>query len=334
MLPSVRRLEWLDLFRGLAVLGMVWTHAGHTFLETRLRQSDWFHALDYYHGLIAPAFFWISGYVRAHVTAGAPKPAWPALKRLLQVMLIGYLLHLPWYSLPQLNGDEWREALKVDVLQCLAVTGMLMLVIERCGRWRDAVAAVLLAGIVALQAPAAHWRTGLLAIDQYLNYEQGSLFPLFPWAAFGLAGFLTRGLWAGLPNRAAAALFAGGALLAFLPGLSALLTKAPAFFFQRLGYVMMAAVLASCAGSAVLAVTGWLRLAGRESLLLYVAHLVIIHSLPLPLRPLRELIGPTQPLWAVALITCGLFAACLLLGFGNERWKRSRRSRGAAAVRA
>lgn len=330
MPSSIRRLEWLDLFRGLAVLGMIWTHTAHTFLRADMRQADWFHTLDYYHGLIAPAFFWISGYVRAHVTTGAPKPAGPALKRLLQVMLIGYLLHLPWYSLPHLTADEWRDALKVDVLQCLAVTGLVMLMIERCGRWRHAVAAGLLLAFVALQTPAASWRTGLLPLDQYLNYEQGSLFPLFPWVAFGLAGFLTRSLWEGVPGRAAAALFAFGALLAFAPGLSQVLTQAPAFFFQRLGYVTMAAVLVSCAGGAVIAATGWLRLAGRESLLLYVAHLVIIHSLPLPRRPLRDLIGPTQPLWAVALITGMLFGVCLLLGFWNEKWKRSRRARARA----
>ena len=92
MAVFAQRLVWLALFRGLAVLGMVWTHSAHTFLDARLRDSSWFHDLDYYHGLIAPAFFWIAGFVRAHVTTGKPRPAWPAVKRLLLVWLIGYLM--------------------------------------------------------------------------------------------------------------------------------------------------------------------------------------------------------------------------------------------------
>ena len=69
---------------------MVWTHSANTFLDARLQHTAWYHELTYYHGLIAPAFFWIAGFVRAHVTWAAPKPALPALKRLLMVLLIGH----------------------------------------------------------------------------------------------------------------------------------------------------------------------------------------------------------------------------------------------------
>jgi uncharacterized membrane protein len=38
---STQRLQWLDLFRGFAVLGMVWTHAANTFLDARLQETSW-----------------------------------------------------------------------------------------------------------------------------------------------------------------------------------------------------------------------------------------------------------------------------------------------------
>lgn len=308
-------------------MGMIWTHAAHTFLDVNVRASAWFDHLDYYHGLIAPAFFWIAGFVRAHVTADAPKPAWPAMKRLLMVMGIGYLLHLPWYALVTFNitAADLNEGLKVDVLQCLAVSGMLMLLIERLGRWRYAAGVVLLAAFAGSQGPATHWRTGLLPLDQYFNHEQGSLFPLFPWVGFGLAGFVTRAIWNGRPNTAAAGLAAVGALLALVRPATAWLGSGPSFFLERLGWVTLAAVVIACASERVIAASGWLRLAGRESLLVYVAHLLIIHSLPLPDRPLRQLIGATQPVWAVVLIFVALFAITLGLAFWNERRKRSRR---------
>lgn len=319
MSAAPQRLAWLDLFRGLAVLGMVWTHAAHTFLEGTLQKTAWFHELDYYHGLIAPAFFWIAGFVRAHVTAGKSKPAWPAFKRLLLVLLIGYAMHLPWYTL--FTAATWRNACMVDVLHCLAISGMLMLLCERFGRWRNAVAAALLVFFVGLQQSAESWHTGVLFIDQYFNRNQGSLFALFPWVGFGLAGFLTRSLWDGGVNRSAALAFILGAVLAFAQPYSPWPGGDPEFFLERLGWVMMAAVLVACVADRISAATGWLRLAGRESLLLYVAHLMLIHAVPLPKQALQFTIGMTQPLWAVFLIFLALFAVSLTLGWCNERRK-------------
>lgn len=326
MPEPTQRLEWLDLFRGLAVLGMIWTHAAHTFLDASLQDTSWFHRLDYYHGLIAPSFFWIAGFVRAHVTTGKVKPAWPTLKRLLMVLFVGYAMHLPWHA--PFSAVGWRDACTVDVLHCLAISGMLMLLAERLGRWRDAAAFVMLLFFVGLQSSAEHWRTGLLMIDQYFNRSQGSLFALFPWVGFGLAGFLTRRLWDGGINSRALLIFLSGALLAFAQPHSPWPGGAPEFYLERLGWVMMAAVATACVADRTGAATGWLRLAGRESLLLYVAHLAMIHAVPLPKLPLQFLIGKTQSLGMVFVIFIGLFLASLGLGVWNEGRKRTARTHG------
>lgn len=300
---------------------MVWTHSANTFLDARLQHTGWYHELTYYHGLIAPAFFWIAGFVRAHVTSAAAKPALPALKRLLMVLLIGYLMYVPWLDL--FHAQAWRAACTVNVLHCLAISGMLMLLAERFGRWRQIVVAVMLVFFVGLQKSAESWHTGVLIIDQYFNRNQGSLFALFPWVGFGLAGFLTRWLWDGTAGRHAAVVFIFGALLAFVQPYS-WQGGPPEFFLERLGWVMMAAVLVACVADRLSAVTGWLRLAGRESLLLYVVHLLLIHAVPLPRLPLQFLIGMTQPLGVVFWIFVGLFVVSLGLGWYNERRKMRR----------
>ena len=319
----IQRLEWLDLFRGLAVMGMIWTHAAHTFLDARLQGTPWFRDLDYYHGLIAPAFFWIAGFVRAHVTAGLTKPAGPAVKRLLIVLLIGYAMHLPWHA--PFSAGAWRDATMVDVLHCLAVSGLLMVALEKCGHWRNAGAAVLLLFFVSLEAPAEHWSSGVMIFDQYLNRSHGSLFALFPWVGFGMAGFLTRVFWDGSADRRAGVVFALGLLLAFVLPHSPWPGGPPEFFFERLGWVLMAAAATAAAAERIKSGTPWLQLAGRESLLLYVAHLAMIHALPLPQQPLQHLIGMTQPMWVVVIIFAGLTAACLALGAWNESRKRRNR---------
>lgn len=317
---SSKRLLWLDLFRGLAVLGMVWTHSANTFLDEGLQKTAWYREMSYYHGLIAPAFFWIAGYVRAHITAGSPKQALPALKRLLMVLFIGYLMYVPWNDL--FHVQAWRAACTVNVLHCLAISGMLMLLAERFGRWRQMVAALFLLFFVGLQTAAEHWHTGLLLIDQYFNRNQGSLFALFPWVGFGLAGFLTRSLWSGTTDRTAAVVCAFGALLAFVQPWSPWPGGAPEFFLERLGWVLMAAVVVACVAERVSSVTAWLRLAGRESLTLYVVHLMLIHAVPLPRRSLQFLIGPTQQMPAVFGIFIVLFLLSLALGWVNE-WRKT-----------
>jgi len=114
-----------------------------------------------------------------------------------------------------------------------------------------------------------------------------------------------------------------GALLAFVQPYS-WKGGPPEFFLERLGWVMMAAVLVACVADRLSAVTGWLRLAGRESLLLYVVHLLLIHAVPLPRLPLQFLIGMTQTLWGVFWIFVGLFVLSLGLGLYNERRKMRR----------
>ena len=73
-------------------------------------------------------------------------------------------MHMPWHA--PFSAAGWREACKVDVLHCPAISGMLMLLVERLGRWRDAGAFALLLFFVGLQSSAEQWHTGLLMLDQ------------------------------------------------------------------------------------------------------------------------------------------------------------------------
>ena len=92
-----QRYEWIDLLRGIAVIGMIWVHAANTFLAADEQEQAWFNGLRFYHGLIAPTFFWVAGYMRGLAAAklGPRKPAWPTVKRLLWVWAIGYLRGCP-----------------------------------------------------------------------------------------------------------------------------------------------------------------------------------------------------------------------------------------------
>ncbi len=334
---SRARYEWIDLLRGAAVVGMVWTHAANTFLDASLQATRGYAEMSYYHGLVAPTFFWLAGYMRGLSAArpGPRKPAGHTIRRLLMILATGYLLHLPWLVAVhwQINADVLRVLLQSDVLQCLAVSCLLLLVVERAlpralAAW---VAAALGIAVVLVTPTMAETATGIIPLDAYLSKQNGSLFPLFPWAAFACAGFVvgeTRSMGWALGFAAALAAFG----LPWVPGHSSTFS----FFFERLGWVTMIAVLVKKGCSYLLnrnaALPRWLLLAGRNSLVVYVAHLVLIYATPFcGGRTLEQYLGPTQPPWVVAGFFVCLLLASLLPAWGND-WRNARRKKNEMAA--
>lgn len=329
-----RRYDWIDLLRGLAVVGMVWTHAANDFLAAELQSGPAFRKLTFYCGLVSPLFFWVAGYMRglAAARAGPRKPAWPTVKRLLLILGTGYLLHIPWAEL--LHGDfsprVLRNLFQSDVLQALAVSCLLLLAIERAPcRLLARLLMVLGLGLAAvlLTPVVQNIRTGFLPWDAFLSSGNGSLFPLFPWMAFAYAGFLI-----GAARAMSWALFLLSALAAFAFPLIAPEQDTLSFFFERLGWITMAAVM-------VMKVTGWVQargfslpawllLAGRQSLAVYVAHLILIYWVPVwGWAPLSQVFATRASPLLVAGLFLALLAASLAVAGANE-WRNARRKQG------
>jgi uncharacterized membrane protein YwzB len=194
--------------------------------------------------------------------------------------------------------------------------------------WQVLAVTTLSVWAVAFTDMMAGTTTGLMPLDAYLSKAHGSIFPLFPWFAFAGFGFLAgqqgalRG-WLGLV----------GVFGAFaLPWLN--LPSTPAFFLERLGWVLMVVVVVwgttNGLQSRSLPLPKWLLLAGRQSLVIYVAHLLMIHAVPWwSGRTLDKLIGPSQPPTIVFLIFLALLIASWLAAWAWE--KRSPLTRTAQA---
>lgn len=317
------RLLWVDALRGLAVVGMVWTHCANTFLESSLQETSTYEWAGYFHGLIAPTFFWLSGWVRGGAVWKPDEPLWPSVRRLLVIFALGHLLHLPWsqWAAGDFSEPTWRTFLQADVLQCLALSGLLLLLIERSGRWSTAVAVLLMAIILWLTDPLRSVQTGLMPVDMYLNRNGGSLFPLFPWMAFALGGFVcgrmkAQPMWLAITGVTAVV------VIWTLIGAHGTVS----FFLERLGWVLAFAGvvgLLEAYRSSVLW-PRWLLLAGRRSLSAYVIHLLLIYSIPLgSAGPLSVVLGMNQELPAVL----GWFLLVLVLTLGIVallEWRKTR----------
>lgn len=326
------RLTWIDLLRGVAVVGMIETHVMNTVLSVEFDGAGWRHQLSFYNGLLAPAFLWIAGVVQGLAIRKARREGRPVvtaarLRRLGFVALLGYLLHVPWnfWLAGDFGAESWRIALQADVLQCMAVS-LLLLLFAGLGRggWFDVVTLGIAAFFVFAAPSAQQWHTGILFCDAFLNHATGSLFPLFPWVGFCAAGSLASRWemsWKTLLPAAAVFIALG---TVFEPGGYSYVH--PSFFAERLGWLGL--LIFGVWLFAQRFAPAWLQLAGRESLFIYVAHLLLLHSVPFQGTTLNLWIGRTLSLPVTALVFLAVLGICLALAWLNER----RKLRGRAAV--
>ena len=162
--PS-KRCEWLDLLRGWAVIIMIEVHCVNVWLHKGLT-PEW---LNFLNGLVAPSFIMCAGYSLAlstFRTDGSLRPFAPTAKRLGFILVCAYLLHAPGLTLAEwtvlATPQKYRELFKIDVLQCIVYSLLILQVLARLIRRPMAYAAAALSLAVAVAWAAPHlWKQGV-----------------------------------------------------------------------------------------------------------------------------------------------------------------------------
>ncbi|HNX97760.1 MAG TPA: heparan-alpha-glucosaminide N-acetyltransferase domain-containing protein, partial [Candidatus Aminicenantes bacterium] len=312
MSGKTERALFVDRMRGLAMLVMIEVHVTNSLLLPALRETAWFPLLNFINGLVAPSFLFISG-LAFGLAAGKKLDEfrrygatfWLQLGRIGLIALLGFLLHLPYFSL-RLTLKNWRWIhwnyfFSFDILHCIAA-GLLFLFAARLlirsdrgyGRFLIGGAAIAL-----LAAPFAWqvdwWRIAPAPLAGALSPARPALFPLLPWLAFLFFGGivserfrLAKSAGADAERRhfrrlallAAALIVLGRVFL--LSALNFQQYIAPirpnwVFFGYRLGWVLALLCLCRWLDDVKRGRLPWVVAAGRESLLVYVAHLMILY---------------------------------------------------------
>jgi hypothetical protein len=243
-------------------------------------------------------------------------PFWKKLWRYFSIILIGYVLHLPFYSLSKVINKSTPEQIQsffaVDVLQCIGV-GLVVLFTLRLIIRSDKIyhyTLIVLTLFVMIVSPF-FWKTEFTnyfhhVLANYFNRTNGSLFPIFPWINFILVGaiFAKYFLDAATSNKEAkfikATTFTGIVMLfsghlfysGLFPEYLTSIIPHPIFFIERLGYVLVFATLCWY-------YTNWRKVtksfvldASRESLLIYWLHLLVIYSSMFGGKSLANFLGP------------------------------------------
>ena len=368
--PLKRRYLFIDLLRFVAVLLMIEGHVFDALLSPQVRAYPHFYIHDFFHGFVAPAFLFSSGIAygvstikrwEEHIHIG-PRVR-QRVGRLLGLIAIGYALHLPYFSLRKTIASaspaEIHSLLQSDALQCIAVTLLLLQIgvfLTRNKRIFIGVVAACAAAVI-FSAPfvwSAHLSGRLPAwLVSYLNAENGSWFPLVPWSAYVLCGVIFGYVFVNASQKrravfrmSASVVFSLGIILIALavmylpfdvyPAHDFWKTN-PAMFFIRMSVVSIIASVFFLTEDFIKTPPRIPLLMGRESLFIYIVHLLIVYGSVLN-RGLSQWIGPTlnvvQSLGMFALVLAAITLITVLWGElktrheSTARWIRT----GGAAV--
>lgn len=296
------RLGSLDWGRGLCVVLMMATHGLYGWVRPEDQARPFFQWMWLLGGFPGAIFLFISGCVLAlpaegmHRRGEGPRAVSRAgLVRGLEIL--GYAFLFRFWMFASGHFGSPRDLLRVDILNCIGVSLLVVGVIALPWPRRAARIAAALAITVAIVSLAPlTWDSALarrlpVGLAGYIDGRQpGSFFPPFPWAGFAALGAAAGVLLASSRERAAL-LFGGMAALgaALIPlGLWAdrvsppvyprydFWHTSPAYFAVKAGIVLL--TMAAAYVFDRLPGQGPIRQLGRTSLLVYWVHLEIIYG--------------------------------------------------------
>jgi uncharacterized membrane protein len=293
--PRHRRELYIDAFRGLMALVMVQGHVFDALLTPDLRQTGPYQFQLLFHGSTAPGFLFASGFVAGFPrTPLSVKGTLRRARRLLFVLGVGYMLHLPylsfWKTALEATPAERAAMLACQALNVIALSQLFVLALQWIAgrRWIATAAAVSL-GVLAV-GPFV-WASGLAArlplfLGAYLDQSVApSQFPVFPYAAFVLAGTVAgAALGRQYPEtrrrravRGGLGLIALGLVVSLaLKGVVGFWGVSPGYALIRLGGLLLLLRLVEAFAVREIPGTRALALIGHETLLVYVLHLFLL----------------------------------------------------------
>ena len=298
--------------RAFAVLMMVQGHTTDVLLSTSLRnpESVFYISWNFMRGMTAPIFLFTAGNVFTYLfklaeTGSRPNPRIiKGIKRFLLLVFLGYMMRYPTerlFNFSNVSPEQWQTFFAVDVLQLIGFGILfLMLSIMFAGKFKINTYFILIfisllfVGLNSVFA-SIHWKNFLpLPIAGYFSRETGSNFPLFPWVAYVIAGGVLGNYLAQNPMVFKTAKFsrdlaiwgialvllslAGNFLEVLITGQSYFWSVSPNLFFLRTGVVLLLNSLISLISLKVETIPRIIILVGRNTLLIYIVHLIILYG--------------------------------------------------------
>ncbi|MBI4810625.1 MAG: DUF1624 domain-containing protein [Ignavibacteriales bacterium] len=266
---SSQRFQFIDLLRGWAVFVMIETHIVNALLRSDVREYASFKVLTFFNGLVAPSFLFCAGvglaitlYRKWQSYINFRRSLWNYVIRVLFILVVGYSLHLPFFSLKRLSviTDDrlWISFFQADILQTIVITLLIILIIAVISRSQSIFIYSLsvLSMFIVFASPIIRGMDHAslpIWFRPYLTTDFNSQFPLFPWSAFLTSGVIIGFLYMRVAGNWREQIRLGLVLLAFFV----------LWRYEQKGK--------SSENSLFI-------IFGQESLLVYVVHLLIVYG--------------------------------------------------------
>ncbi len=306
------RIIFIDLMRTFAVLQMVQGHTIDVLLSNNFRHLDnpFFASWFFMRGMTAPIFMFTAGTVFTYLFRLVKEPyqnnprVKKGFKRVLLLVVLGYLLRYPTASLidfSQVTQEQWKIFFAVDVLQSIGF-GILFLVLLAILSEKVKLNDYWIFGIGALFFfilfpifQNINWKAFLpVPLAGYFYSGTGSNFPIFPWAGYVIAGGILGSYLAKKPlifktAKFSLNLFLFGVLFVILAYLESwiegsfgytgeILSSGYSLILLRIGIVLILNAIVSFISLKVETIPKVFILIGRNTLLIYIVHLMILYG--------------------------------------------------------
>jgi uncharacterized membrane protein len=348
------RIIFIDLMRAFAVLQMVQGHTINVLLAEQFRNTDHiFYAVWHFmRGMTAPIFMFTAGTVFTYLFRSVKKPfnenprVKKGIKRGLLLLALGYALRYPtWtvFDFSEVSELSWKIFQAVDVLHLIGISLLIVLLILYLAEKTKISDTILFAGAATLIFFSSSF---VYKIDWLLYFPQfiasyfytvtGSLFPVFPWAGYVIAGGVLGSYLAKNPmvfkTKKFSLLLALFGCLFMLVSLSSDLIlnwlnvvvvnaqTDPGVIVFRIGFVLLLNALVSFIALKVERIPQLLILVGRNTLLIYVVHLIILYGSAWN-RGINFYWGKTFDEWLSVLAAIIMIALMTLMVIGIHKLK-------------
>ncbi|KAF0151506.1 MAG: hypothetical protein FD143_1871 [Ignavibacteria bacterium] len=313
MTKSTReRIFFIDFMRAFAVIMMVQGHTIDAFLADEYRTYD---SLVYsfwvtIRGFTAPIFMVSSGVAFTYMFRSVNLPfsqnprVTKGLKRFVVLMLTAYLLRYPTYLLidfSHVTHQQWLTFFTVDALHLIGI-GILFILffsyLSEILKLNEYLVYTLAAAFFFLMwnvTEYINWANNFpIPFAAYFYAGTGSLFPIFPWSGYVLAGALLGTYLAKNPgmyktksfNYVLAAIgvsfLAAAGIVSFIQtnfiGYKHFFTDNSFVILLRLGVVALLISFMSFLADSVKKIPLIVQEIGRYTLVVYVVHIIVIYG--------------------------------------------------------
>ncbi len=335
--PTKPRLHFLDWVRGVAAIIMLQGHVFDSFAAGAQRQDPVFVLSQFVGGMPPAMFLFLTGVTLAFLMESQERKELAWLPRLMGIfyrarylLLVAILFRLQLFFFAWPAGS-WSDVLKVDILNCMGVSILLMAPVALLGRMQRIRGSLLIGIGIAAAGPwiaNLDWTGAPELLRNYL-VPNTRFFAIFPWAAFLAFGVATGtmlkiasardlGRFAQWAAIAGFVLAFGAQQLSNIPysiyAKSDFWVDSPWLILIKLGITLVILGVAYLWTTHVS--TGWslIRQLGTTSLLVYWVHTEIVYG-----RLFWDIKGSlTIP--QIALSACAVIVAMLGLSLVQTNW--------------